>query len=205
VTFPAALAAGVVLSALAPAGSARAACIVYTATSSLLFGISAAYHRGRWRESTRGVLKRLDHANVYLMIAGTYTPVAVLALRGDARMAVLVIVWTGAAVGVAFRLLWVEAPRWLYTPLYLVLGWVAAFFVPQLIRGAGPAAFGLILSGGLLYTLGGLAYGLRWPDPSPRWFGFHEVFHALTVAAYAAQYVAVSMIAYDLARPAGAA
>jgi hemolysin III len=142
------------------------------------------------------VLKRLDHANIYLLIAGTYTPVAVLALDGGARLTVLIIVWSGAAAGVAFRLLWIGAPRWLYTLLYVLLGWVMVVAMPQLLQGAGVAAFVLILTGGLLYSLGGLVYGLRRPDPWPRVYGFHEIFHTLTVAAYVAQYTAISLISY---------
>ena len=105
-------------------------------------------------------------------------------------------IWTGAAVGAAFRVAWPRAPRWLYTGLYVVLGWTAVFVLPQLLRGAGAAALILVLSGGIAYSLGGLVYGTRRPDPSPRWFGFHEVFHALTVVAYILQYVAVSLVIY---------
>ena len=194
--FPAAIAAGGVLIALAPTATARFAAAVYAVTSALLFGVSAAYHRGHFSGRARDVLHRLDHANIYLIIAGTYTPFALLALRGDARTAVLAVIWAGAAAGVAFRVLWLSAPRWLYTLLYIVLGWTAVFVLPQLLRGAGAAALVLLLAGGVLYSLGGLVYGLRRPDPYPGWFGFHEVFHALTVAAYITQYVAVSLVVY---------
>jgi hemolysin III len=194
--FPVAIAAGGVLIALAPTATARFAAAVYAVTSALLFGVSAAYHRGHFSGRARDVLHRLDHANIYLIIAGTYTPFALLALRGDARTAVLAVIWAGAAAGVAFRVLWLSAPRWLYTLLYIVLGWTAVFVLPQLLRGAGAAALVLLLAGGVLYSLGGLVYGLRRPDPYPGWFGFHEVFHALTVAAYITQYVAVSLVVY---------
>jgi hemolysin III len=198
-TFPAALAAGIVLVALGPTPAARLAATVYALTSSLLFGISALYHRGRWSDQAEAVLRRFDHANIYLIIAGTYTPFALLALHGAARTAVLSVIWAGAAAGVLFRVAWVGAPRWLYTALYVGLGWVAIGFMPQLLRGAGVTALVLVCAGGLLYSVGGLVYGLRRPDPSPRWFGFHEVFHACTVAAYAAQYVAVSFVVYRAA------
>ncbi len=200
VAFPLAVVSGLVLVALAPTGAGRAAGAIYAVTSSMLFGVSAVYHRGHWSRHAHQVLKRLDHANIYLMIAGSYTPVAVLALHGAARVTVLAVVWAGALAGVLFRLVWVNAPRWLYTPLYVVLGWIAAFFVPQLLHGAGVAPFALIVTGGGLYTIGGLVYGLRWPDPSPRWFGFHEIFHSFTIAAYTVQYIAVSLITYEAIR-----
>jgi hemolysin III len=188
-----------VLIVLAPTGPGRVAAAAYCVTSVVLFTTSAIYHRGRWSAVAERRLKRLDHANIFLLIAGSYTPFAVLALRGDARAAVLSAVWGTALLGVVFRIFWVNAPRWLYVPLYIGLGWAAAFFVPQLIHGAGVAAFVLIAAGGLLYTFGGLVYGLKRPDPSPRWFGFHEIFHACTVAAFACQYVAASMVVYRAA------
>jgi hemolysin III len=196
-TFPCVLVAGMVLVALGPTVAARLCAAVYALTSALLFGVSAAYHRGEWSERVAAVLRRFDHANIYLIIAGTYTPFAYLVLEGAVRTVVLTVVWAGALAGVAFRVLWVGAPRWLYTALYVGLGWVAAFFVPQFLSGTGWAVAALVILGGLLYSVGGLVYGLRRPDPSPRWFGFHEVFHALTVAAYVVQYVAVSFVVYQ--------
>ncbi|WP_433189031.1 PAQR family membrane homeostasis protein TrhA [Actinoallomurus sp. CA-150999] len=198
-TFPAALVAGIVLVALGPTLSARLAAAVYAVTSALLFGVSALYHRGHWSARAEAVLRRFDHANIYLIIAGTYTPFALLALHGTARTVVLSVIWSGAAAGVLFRIVWVGAPRWLYTALYVGLGWVAAAVMPQLLNGAGWAALTLVCVGGLLYSVGGLVYGLRRPDPSPRWFGFHEVFHAFTIAAYVAQYIAVSFVVYRAA------
>ena len=194
--FPAALIAGLVLVTLGPTLTARLAAAVYALTSVLLFGVSALYHRGQWSERAVTWLRRFDHANIYLVIAGTYTPISMLALQGNLRVVVLAVIWTGAAAGVAFRVLWSRAPRWLYTALYIGLGWVAAGFLPQLLDGAGVAALVLVCVGGLLYSVGGLVYGLRRPDPSPRWFGFHEVFHAFTIAAYVAQYIAISFVVY---------
>jgi hemolysin III len=196
VTSPLALAAGLVLIVLAPTGPATVAAAAYTATAVVLFTTSAIYHRGRWSPRVEQVLKRVDHANIFFLIAGSYTPFAVLALHGATRTAVLAAVWSAAVLGGAFRVLWVNAPRWLYTPLYLGLGWAAAFVMPQLLNGVGAAAFTLIAVGGALYTLGGLAYGFKRPNPSPRWFGFHEVFHLLTVAAFVCQYVAASLVVY---------
>lgn len=195
-TFPCALVGGMLLVALGPTLEARLCAAVYALTSALLFGVSAAYHRGDWSERVSAWLRRFDHANIYLIIAGTYTPFAYLVLEGVARALVLAVVWVGALAGVLFRVLWVGAPRWLYTALYVGLGWVAAFFVPQFLDGTGAVVAALVILGGVLYSAGGLVYGLRRPDPSPRWFGFHEVFHALTVAAYVLQYVAVSFVVY---------
>ncbi|MER5320440.1 PAQR family membrane homeostasis protein TrhA [Streptosporangium roseum] len=197
--LPVALIAGFVLVALGPTLQARLAAAIYAITSGLLFGISATYHRGTLSPRLEEVLRRLDHANIYLIIAGTYTPFAMLALDGPARAVVLGVIWTGAVAGVLFRVLWTGAPRWLSTALYIGLGWTAVFVLPQLLEGAGAAAVALVFVGGLLYTAGGVVYGLRRPDPSPRWFGFHEVFHAFTVAAYLVQYVAVSLVVYAAA------
>lgn len=196
IAFPLSLAAGIVLICLADPGRPRLAAVIYSVTAWALFGVSAVYHRGNWSQRTAGLLKRLDHSNIFLIIAGSYTPLALLALHGVTRAAVLGGVWGGAFLGVVFRVAWVQAPRWLYTPLYVVLGWTAVFVVPQLIAGAGITAFVLIVVGGALYSLGGLVYGLKRPNPAPRVFGFHEVFHALTVAAFVTQYVAVSLVTY---------
>lgn len=194
VTFPLAVAAGIVLVSLAPTTQGRITAGVYALTSALLFGVSAVYHRGRWGPRGHARLKRFDHANIFLIIGGTYLPLTTLALHGTTRTVLVSTVSAGAVLGVLFRLFWVDAPRWLYTPLYILLGWAAAFVVPQLLHGAGVAAFTLVLVGGGLYTIGGVVYALRRPDPWPRWFGFHEVFHALTLAAFAVQFVAVSLV-----------
>lgn len=193
--LPVSLVAGIVLIVLAPA-AARWPASVFAVASVLLFATSAAYHRGRWSPRALSVLKRLDHANIYLIIAGSYTPFAVLALDEPVSTVILSVVWGGAAAGVAFRLWWLDAPRWLYTGLYVLVGWVAIFVAPQLIDGAGIGAAILVFIGGVLYTLGGAVYAARWPDPAPRWFGFHEVFHAFTVAAWIVHYVAVSLVVY---------
>lgn len=183
--FPLAVAAGGLLTLLAPPGSARAAVLVFTVSAGLLFGVSALYHRGTWGPRAHALLKRLDHANIFLIIAGSYTPFAVLLLQPGPARTLLWIVWSGAVGGVAFRVLWIGAPRWLYVPVYVALGWVAVVYLPA-FAAAGPAVLTLVVAGGLLYTLGGLVYGIRRPDPNPRWFGFHEVFHALTVLAFGA-------------------
>jgi hemolysin III len=196
--FPAVLVAGLVLVALGPSTQARLASAVYVATSGMLFGISGTYHR-QTSHRLLEVLRRFDHANIYLIIAGTYTPFAVLALDGGVRVAVLATVWTGAVGGVVFRTAWIGAPRALYVTLYIVLGWVAVFFLPHFLTGAGLAACVMVAVGGVCYSVGGVVYGLRRPDPSPRWFGYHEVFHACTLAAYVLQYIAVSLVVYQSA------
>ena len=193
---PLTVAAGIVLIALAPNTPARIAAAVFSVTAWLLFGTSAVYHRGNWSPRVAGVLKRLDHSNIFLIIAGSYTPFALL-LPGDQARTMLTIVWTGAIAGVLFRVLWVHAPRWLYTPIYVALGWVAVFYLGPLLQHGGPTIVALIATGGLLYTVGALVYGIKRPNPSPRWFGFHEIFHSLTVAAFTAHYVAASMSVYS--------
>jgi hemolysin III len=197
---PLALAAGIVLIALAPTTQARIAATVFSVTAWLLFGTSAVYHRGNWSPKVAGVLKRMDHSNIFLIIAGTYTPFSLLLPRSQATQ-MLLIVWIGAVAGVLFRVFWVGAPRWLYTPIYVALGWVAVFYLRPLLHFGGPAIVTLIAVGGLLYTLGAVVYGLKKPNPSPRWFGFHEIFHTLTVAAFAVHYIAASMSVYGAGSP----
>lgn len=194
--LPLAVGAGVVLISLAPQGQARLAATVYSVTAWALFGVSALYHLGRGSPRRHRVLKRLDHANIHLIIAGTYTPFALLALGGGLQAAIMWCVWGGAVAGVLFNLAWLHAPRWLTTPLYLLLGWAAVFAMPELLRGAGVAAVVLAIVGGALYSLGGVVYATRRPDPVPHVFGFHEVFHALTLGAFVAHYVAVSLTTY---------
>jgi hemolysin III len=198
-TFPLAIVLGIILIVLADGVAAKISSAIFVLSSMLLFGTSALYHRFNWQPRTKTLLKRFDHANIFLLIAGSYTPFGVLALSGDTRVAVLSAVWGTAVLGVGFRVFWVEAPRWLYVALYLGLGWAAGFFVPQLIHGAGVPAFVLVAVGGMLYTLGGVVYGLKRPNPSPKWFGFHEIFHACTVAAFACQYIAASFVVYRAA------
>ena len=195
-TFPLALAAGIVLSVLAPEGAPKVGAIVFTVTAALLFGTSAIYHRGHWSARMTGVLKRLDHSNIFLIIAGTYTPFALSLLPPDQARSLLLIVWSGAVGGVLFRVFWVGAPRWLYTPIYVALGWVAVFYFGPLLHFGGPAVVILMTVGGVLYTLGAVVYGTKRPNPSPRWFGFHEIFHAFTVLAFVAHYVAASLAVY---------
>jgi hemolysin III len=195
-TFPLAVVSGIVIVLLAPTAEAKVASAVFAVTAALLFGVSALYHRGRWSPRTAAVLRRLDHANIFLIIAGTYTPFTLLLLDGRSARLLLTLVWAGALIGVAFRVLWLGAPRWLYVPVYVALGWAAAFWLPDFFQRGSAAIVALILAGGLLYSAGAIIYATRKPNPSPRWFGFHEVFHACTIAAFIVHYVGVSLAVY---------
>lgn len=196
-TTPLALAAGVVLIVLSPTATTRVGSAIFAGAALLLFTVSAVYHRGNWSPRTSALLRRFDHSNIFLLIAGTYTPFTLILLHGSARVVLLSLVWGSAVLGSLFRILWIDAPRWLHTPIYFALGWVAIIYAPAFVAG-GAAVTVLIAAGGLLYTLGGLVYGLRWPDPLPRWFGFHEIFHTLTIAAFACHYAAASVATYRL-------
>ncbi|MEU8708571.1 hemolysin III family protein [Streptomyces sp. NPDC048565] len=195
--FPAVVIAGITLIALSDSTRARVACAVYILSACLLFGVSAVYHRGTWGPRGEAVLRRLDHANIFLIIAGTYTPLTLLLLPESTSRPLLWAVWGAAAAGIAFRVFWVGAPRWLYTPCYIAMGWAAVFFLPDFMRTGGIAVLVLVVVGGLLYSAGGVIYGLKRPNPSPRWFGFHEVFHSLTLAAFVVHYVGISLVAYQ--------
>jgi hemolysin III len=197
-TFPLSVLLGAILVILAPDERTRVSSAIFAVTASTLFGVSALYHRGSWSPRTLGVLKRMDHANIFLIIAGTYTPFSVLLLAPGPARTLLWIVWTGALLGVAFRVLWVGAPRWLYVPVYIALGWVAVAYIPAFWAGGGAAVFVLVVVGGALYTIGAVIYGLRRPNPSPRWFGFHEVFHAFTVLAFLSHYIGISLAVHGV-------
>ena len=188
---PLAVVLGTIAVFLAPAGAVRWSVVVYLVTTVLLFGVSATYHRRVWGPTWTGVLKRLDHSNIYLFIAGSYTPFAAALLPGPTGRRLLTVVWVVAALGVVFRVAWVGAPRWLYVGTYLALGWVAVAYLPDLWDAGGPLIVLLIAAGGLFYSLGAVVYAMKRPNPSPTWFGFHELFHAFTIAAYLTQYVAV--------------
>ena len=182
--------AGAALVALATSASARVGAIVYAVSLTGLFGTSAAYHRLAHSVRARSVMRRLDHAMIFLLIAGSYTPICLLALRGSGRVAALVLVWGGAAVGVALKVLRLEAMR-LGNALYVVLGWAVLAILPQLAQRVGTLTLGLLAAGGLLYTLGAVVLSRRRPDPVPHVFGYHEVWHSLVVAAAACHYVMI--------------
>jgi hemolysin III len=188
----AACATMIAVSAALVGAAAALATTVYSVTVLGLFGISALYHRRTWHSPrSRIVMRRLDHSMIFLFIAGSYTPVAALALDRPSAEWVLVVVWAGALAGVALKTTWPHAPAWVGVPIYLALGWVAVFVLPDLLHNAGVAAFVLLLVGGGLYTVGGVMYALRRPDPWPNTFGFHEFFHAATVLAAICHHVAI--------------
>ena len=204
-SVPLVLAAGIVLFVLSPTTETKVGSAIFIASALLLFGVSAIYHRGTWQPAIWALLRRLDHSNIFILIAGTYTAFAMLLLEGNPRLYLLTGIWTGALLGVGFRVFWTGAPRWLYTPIYIGLGWAAVFFIPDFIEGSDKlgtkvaiATLVLVAAGGVLYTLGGVIYGLKRPNPKPEWFGFHEVFHTFTILAFACHYVAVSLATYAL-------
>lgn len=198
-TAPLAIIGGAILTALAPATAPRVAVLVFAITAALLFGTSAVYHRGTWSDRTRAALRRADHANIFLIIAGTYTPLAVLLLEKRTATILLIIVWGGALLGLAARMLWLGAPRWVYTPVYLALGWVAVGFMKQFWDAGGPSVVWLVAVGGLAYTLGAVVYAAKRPDPSPVWFGFHEIFHVGTVIGFWCHFAAVAIAVSQIA------
>jgi len=195
-TFPVAIVLGIILVCLADGVVAKVSSAVFFATSLMLFGISAIYHRFNWNDRRKAMWRRLDHANIFLLIAGTYTPVASLALPVPQSIILLSIVWGGALLGIAFRIFWLTAPRWLYVPLYLALGWAALMYIGDLFAQAAPTMI-LVFVGGGFYTLGAVAYALKRPNPWPGRFGFHEIFHACTLAAFLCHWVGVLLVAID--------
>lgn len=188
--------AGLALCVFAPTLTGRIGSAVYLISALLLFGTSATYHRGTWRERTLAAFRRWDHANIFVFIAGTYTPLALLLLEGRSRLMLLILIWTCAILGVLFRTLWLGAPRWLYTALYILMGWAALGWIDQLWRHGGPGVVLLIALGGLFYTAGAVCYGLKRPNPSPEWFGFHEIFHSCTILAAVAHYIAIAWVVF---------
>ena len=199
VAFGVSLITGSVLVVLAEGTRATTAASVYAVSVALLFGTSATYHRGTWSPRALGVMQRLDHSMIFVLIAGTYTPFTLLLLDGWRRWTVFGVVWGGALVGVLACNLLRRRSVWLFTGLYLALGWIGVAVSPTLLRAGGPLVLAALVLGGVLYSLGAVVYARQRPDPSPQWFGYHEVFHAFTIAAFAAHYVAVSIATYGAA------
>ncbi len=184
---------GVVLVIEAPPGRGTVAAAVYAVCVALLFGTSALYHRVTWQTTAaRRWMRRLDHSAIFLLIAGTYTPFALLVLDDTLADVVLAVVWAGAIGGIVLKLLWIDAPKWLAALIYVLLGWVAIAVTPDLFGELGIAAGVMVALGGLFYTVGAVVYALRRPDPVPTVFGYHEVFHALVIAAAALQYAVIA-------------
>ncbi|EYR63665.1 DNA-binding protein [Actinotalea ferrariae CF5-4] len=190
---PLVVAASVALVVMAPTAGGKVTSAVFGISAVLLFGTSAVYHRGTWSPRTGAVLRRLDHTNIFLIIAGTYTPLTWLLLPSPLDRNLLLVVWIGAVAGLLARVFWLHAPRWFYVPVYVAHGWVAVWFLPEFAASGGAVIAWLIGAGGLAYTVGAVVYGTKRPNPSPRWFGFHEIFHVLTVVGYGCHYVAVSI------------
>jgi hemolysin III len=193
--FIAAVVAGTVLVVLADGYLERFAVWVYVVALAAMFGASALYHRFPWRSSTARLrARRIDHAMIFVFIAGTYTAFALVAFSGTARVIGLVAVWAGATLGIVLNLVWIEAPRWLSAVAYLGVGWVGLILIPQFFPALGVGAAVLVIVGGALYSVGALAYATTWPNPFPATLGFHEVFHLLVVAAAASQFIALSLV-----------
>jgi hemolysin III len=193
--FYVALAAAAALVVVARGGEARVAALVYGLSLAAMFGASALYHRIDWSPGPRAWLRRLDHSMIFVLVAGTYTPFALLVVEPALGWTVLGVAWAGALAGVVISLVWIDAPRWLSAVLYFALGWVSIVMMPQLWERAGALAVLLLATGGLLYTFGAVVYARRRPDPAPSIFGYHEVFHALVIAAAAAHFAAIAAFA----------
>lgn len=193
---PVAAVIGLTLLLVAETARARAATAVWAASLTGLFAVSATYHRGQWQPAVRAWLQRLDHSMIFLLIAGTYTPTTLLLLEGTKSWVVLSVVWGGALAGVATRLLWHTAPRWLFVPMYIALGWVAIAVLPDLAANAPAYANWLLIIGGVLYTAGAVVFATKRPNPWPQVFGFHEVFHTLTLVAAACHAVAIAALVF---------
>jgi hemolysin III len=191
--FFASLALGASLVVFAPGGRGTVAAAIYAASVAALFGVSALYHSVDWkRPASRRWMRRLDHTMIFVLIAGSYTPFALVVLEGPIATAILIVVWVGAAAGAVMKLAWIDAPKWLVTLIYVLLGWVGVAVFPHMLEELGVTPTAMVGAGGVLYTLGALVYALRRPDPAPTVFGYHELFHVLVIAAAAIQYAVVA-------------
>jgi hemolysin III len=191
--FLVSLAAGTLLAISAPTGHAFAAALVYATSLSALLGVSALFHRVTWSVASRRWMARLDHSMIAVLIAGTFTPFAMVAVDDPLAVRLLAVIWAGAAAGIVLHLFWIDMPKWISAVLYVLLGWVGIVAAPQVVAHAGWTVFGLLLGGGLIYSAGAIVYAVRRPDPLPAVFGYHEVFHALVVVAAATHYAAVAI------------
>ncbi|MGA0852183.1 MAG: PAQR family membrane homeostasis protein TrhA [Candidatus Nanopelagicaceae bacterium] len=194
VMSPLALVAGLVLITITTELRGRVTLTIFTLTAVSLFTCSAIYHRIPWGPSAKAIWRRIDHANIPLLIAGTYTPFAIYLLDKSQAVILLSLVWGGALLSGVFRVFWLSAPRWLYVPIYLALGWAALIYLPDFYRNGGLIVFLLVAFGGILYSLGALIYAVKWPNFSINWFGFHELFHAMTAAAFISHFIAAILV-----------
>ena len=190
--FFVALIVGTLLVIFTDGQRASLAAAAFAGSVATMLGVSALYHRVTWSPRVRPWMRRVDHAGIYLLIAGSYTPVGLLTLSGAMRTVVLAVVWSGAAIAIVLKFAWVDAPKWLSAGIGIALGWVGVVALPQVWAHAGPAAVVLLAAGGLAYTVGAIVYARKRPDPVPQVFGYHELFHALTLVAVACQYVAIA-------------
>jgi hemolysin III len=191
-TVPVAVIGGILLLLATDSTAGRFAVAVFVVSSVALFATSAIYHMGSWLPSTKAMLRRADHSNIFLIIAGTYTPLSLLLLPPEDARTLLIVVWTGALAGVLIRNFWLTAPRWVYVPIYVSLGWAAVFYIPE-FAAAGAFILSLIVAGGLLYTVGAVVYATKWPQLSDKWFGFHEMFHSFTIAGFLSHFSAIAL------------
>ena len=194
VMSPLALVAGLVLITITTELRGRITLTIFTLTAVSLFTCSAIYHRVPWGPSAKAIWRRIDHANIPLLIAGTYTPFAIYLLDKSQAVILLSLVWGGALLSGVFRVFWLSAPRWLYVPIYLALGWAALIYLPDFYQNGGLAVFLLVAFGGILYSLGAIIYAVKWPNFSINWFGFHELFHAMTAAAFISHFIAAILV-----------
>ena len=194
VMSPLALVAGLVLITITTELRGRITLTIFTLTAVSLFTCSAIYHRVPWGPSAKAIWRRIDHANIPLLIAGTYTPFAIYLLDKSQAVILLSLVWGGALLSGVFRVFWLSAPRWLYVPIYLALGWAALIYLPDFYRNGGLIVFLLVAFGGILYSLGAIIYAVKWPNFSINWFGFHELFHAMTAAAFISHFIAAILV-----------
>jgi len=193
VSFFVALAVGALVVAFADGTRATVSAAIFAASVVAMLGASALYHRVTWSPTMRPWMRRVDHAGIYVLIAGTYTPVGLIVVHGVLRNIVLVIVWSGAAAAILLKFIWVRAPKWLSAATGLAVGWAGVAAMPQVVQNAGWPAFALLAAGGLAYSVGAVVYAMRRPDPAPDVFGYHELFHALTIVALSFQYVAIAV------------
>ncbi len=183
---------GAWLIASAAGDRARWAVSIYSVCLSAMFGVSAAFHRHNWSPRGRLRMRRLDHSTIFAAVAGTYTPIALLALHGTTQTVILWLAWLGAGAGVILQLAWIKAPKWLTAVVYIALGWAAVSVLPELTQSSGIGALAFLVTGGVLYTIGAVVYALRRPDPNPEIFGYHEIFHAFVIAAALCQWIVIA-------------
>lgn len=196
VMSPLSLVAGLTLITLAKELRGRITLGIFTLTAVTLFTCSALYHRVAWTDKNKAIWRRIDHSNISILIAGTYTPFAVYLLKPSQTKTLLIVAWGGAILISLLRIFWLSAPRWLYVAGYILLGWAAVFYMPEFLKSGGVVIFILILAGGLLYSAGGVIYALKKPNFSINWFGFHELFHAMTAAAFVCHFVAAVLTVF---------